>query len=396
MGAARMRLNRLKDKLPVNGADIATTGPANTSRVKKDPRAATSRASATLKRKTPGASHDDEEDQSCVDLTTTEQTATKIILKAPRPIALSTPQKRKAPSASHESNEDQNFAKKVDSKRTAGKSSVGKRQTRAKKVNYTALYGDGDGDEEDDVQFTTVNSDSSDGDFNCYADEPDSGGLADLNIDKEESIKRSVKRPKKASPGFITGPIVKQSSSNRKKPTAAAKKTPVARPRRPAKPITLASRVPSIQKKAAPKALIPRFDRPLPSIEDSPPLSITSSDDESHSESDIDIKRLQPGTILSFGKNGGASERPNNKVNEQSRMQASRIAPTDVSRFFDPSDTASDASSQSSTGVGSNFQLELKNYAQEISPNDSISMVNERKGQGLGSLTTPSPPMTGK
>lgn len=230
MGAARMRLNRLKDKLPVNGADIATTGPANTSRVKKDPRAATSRASATLKRKTPGASHDDEEDQSCVDLTTTEQTATKIILKAPRPIALSTPQKRKAPSASHESNEDQNFAKKVDSKRTAGKSSVGKRQTRAKKVNYTALYGDGDGDEEDDVQFTTVNSDSSDGDFNCYADEPDSGGLADLNIDKEESIKRSVKRPKKASPGFITGPIVKQSSSNRKKPTAAAKKRPLQDP----------------------------------------------------------------------------------------------------------------------------------------------------------------------
>lgn len=391
-----MRLNRLKGKLAQSGANIATTGSPNTSRVKKDPRAATSGASATLKRQTPGATHDDEEDQSCVDLTTTEQTSSNTIVKAPRPIAFSTPpQKRKAPSASHDSHEDQNFAKQIDSKRTAGKSSVGKRQTRGKKVNYTALYEDGD--EEDDFQSTTLNSDSSDGDFDFHADEPASGGLADLNIDKEEGIKRVVKRTKRASSRIITGPIVKQSSNNRKKPTAAAKKTPLARPRRLAKPTTLASRVPSIRKKAAPKALIPRFDRPLPSIEDSAPLSITSSDNESDSESDIDIKRLQPGTILSFGKGGaGAGSMPLDKVNEQPRMQASRVAPTNVSRFFDPSDTASDASSRSSTGVGSDFQLELKNYAQEISPNDSISMVNERKGQGLGSLTTPSPPMTGK
>lgn len=325
--------------------------------------------------------------ETSADLATAKLPNTSTVTKGPRSVAprASVPRKRKAPCASSNNNnkEGQGVSREIDSRSPVQSSNVNKRQTREKKLNYnlSALYSNDEGDND------------SDGDFHADEASPPSQVDSNLSFDSEEETKPVVKRLKKQAPGDVVGANANQTSNNRKNNTAVGKSAPLAKPRLPAKQVASLKRPTTTQKKVQPNALFRPCDQLIPSIESSPPhsilssilssitSSILSSYDELESESDLDIKRLQPGTILSFGS-GRVGSVYNTPTSKGERVHAT----TSPARVFSVAKTTSQASQDSAGAV---LQLELKNHVQEVTPDDSVSMANNRR-EGLGPTTPPS------
>lgn len=329
--------------------------------------------------------------ESGADLAATHAPNTAPVQKAPRliPALASVPQKRKAPCISKNGRGGQTVTKQIGSRPLGGSSKVEKRHTRGKKLNYNLSDLDSnDEDDSDDSELTELTSIDSDGDF--QVDEAGRRSQVDsgLNFDSEEVTKPALKRAKKQAPVEVIRTNGMQTSNNRKNKSTMAKRIPPSKLQLSVKQAPITRRTPTSEKKAPVKSLLPSFDQPITSIEASPPLSIASSYDQTESEGDLDITRLQPGTILSFGSTGGAGafNSPPNKGKHTQVMTTSRapgIAKT----------TSQTPSSKDSAGV--TLQMELKNHVLEVTPDDSVSMVNKKYREerlNLGpSPKTPSP-----
>ncbi|KEF55521.1 uncharacterized protein A1O9_08271 [Exophiala aquamarina CBS 119918] len=324
--AARMRFTRLKDKLE-GGADLATTRASNA---------------------TPGQ-------------------------KAPRqvPAIARDPPMRKARCVTRNGNEGQMATKQIGSRPLRRSQKLEKRQTRGKKLNYNLSdlqrYEDDDSDGSDLTESTSFDSD---GDF-CV-DEPGPRSQVDsgLNFDSERETKPASKRVKKQPPVEVTGINGRQILNNRKHRMAVAKGIPPSKHQLSANQVPIIKRIPTSQKKGPVELILPLFDQPIPSIEASPPCSIASSYDQTGSESDSDITRLQPGTLLYFGSTGGAGllGSPPSK-GKHAHATSSPPVPSIVER------TSQISASPDSAGVV--LQIEPKNHVLDVTPDDSVSMANK-------------------
>ncbi|KAK5049122.1 hypothetical protein LTR84_005545 [Exophiala bonariae] len=386
-GAARMKYMRLREKILPISPDLATSGSIKRSFATAKTQRPFVLGAVPQKRKAPEVLNDNGEDANDDSGSSSSDAAN--LSNATKAQASVTPAvnsgKRQAPSGNNDSRNDEKITKKINSVASAQSSLANKRKTRGKKLNYdiSALCGSANDDGRSEI--TQVIDDSSDDDFDVGAAETRSGTRSDLNMP-------TAKRAKKETSGQIRGTITKSASYSRKKSTAAPKKRSTARPRIPAKQRQNNS---GFRKPAIPKtksSILRPCDRPFPSIEaSSPPLSEaptdSDSDSDSEGDSDIDIKSLKPGTILSFGKDGGNSmPSSNNKdgITQTPNKSAARPA-TNTTRsaltIYGASDSTSEssASSKSSISPGPELQLQTKLNAHDVLPSDSVSMINESK-----------------
>jgi len=330
------------------------------------------------------------------DLTTPQDPNATPVQKVPRPIPATArvPRKRKAPSTSKGGKGVHVGRRQHRSRPLGGGSKIEKRQTRGKKLtlNLSDLRSD---DEDEDSDLSELTSNDSDGDF-CIDDaDPQSQVDSGLNFDPEKESKSAAKCVKKQAPiGAIGSNANRKASTTRKNGTTRTKRTPPSQllAKFPAKQVPPAARIPISKKKAPVKSLLPSFDQPLPSIEASSALSITSS---TGSESDIDIKSLQPGTILSFGSPRGIGSLGNSAPNKGKLAQAGSTLgfPCTAARTsqFSPSEDSS----------GFSLQMEPEpNLLDVITPDDSVSMVNKNPCKDDLDLhhqtPKPPPPSTGE
>ncbi|EXJ78597.1 hypothetical protein A1O1_08998 [Capronia coronata CBS 617.96] len=250
---------------------------------------------------------------------------------------------------------------------------VPKRQTRGRKIDYNTMFGDdvsapGSGDDsEDDFALD---------DIRAKEEEHED----DLEMDSDANVKRSAKRvktsmqtPTKASAKDPATPKAQRQSTG-KKPTGAAA--------RQATSVT----------EATAKCSIYSPDKPLPSIEKSPPPArasgsgngigvgaglgprVGSAKRRAPLNDDFDLKSLQPGTFIPFP---AKRQQPLSPI----MSCAPSTFVTAGSRGMSPSA----ASSQDS--AGEMLQREL-DEVDIIRPEDSVSMV----GRGRDLESTPVSP----